>query len=178
MELHAMTIPDSFADRLFQSDVQHSYFCPGIDIDPDFVNLINNLMAAEPTQPQKVFKDYDYHNSTIWGGWSFLKAVQFDSVPKACYTIDSSTQLLVKQDSISNTTSTIDFGTKSIELRLDIDPVTTLLVPRVGFECHGRRFILDTAESWGPAYRPTVVRNKTAVIARHCLKSGLITYSS
>lgn len=176
-ELHAMSIPDSFADRLFQADTQHSFFCPGIDIDPEFVDLVNQLMSAQPSTAQKIFQDYDYHNSTIWGGWSFLKAVQFDSQPAACYTVDCAKQLLYLHDSNSDAISALDFSAQAIDIQVDISSTTTLLVPRVGFECNGKKFCLDTAESWGPAYRPTVVRNKTKVIAHHCLKSGLITYS-
>ena len=80
MELHAIPIPANFAERLFQNDVQHSFFCPGVDIDLRFVDLINQSMGTAPTEPKHLDGAPHRHNSTIWGGWSFLKAIQFDSL--------------------------------------------------------------------------------------------------
>ena len=177
LELYTLPIPENFANRLFQHSAQHSYFAPGIDIDCDFVELINNLMGTTQPPAENISGQPHHHNSTVWGGWSFLRAVQFDRQPVACYTVDVDTQIITKHDSKENLTTPIDFRSKFIELQIEIDSTPTLLVPRVGFEFQNQKLILDTAESWGPADGPFIVWDQRTVFIKHCLNSGIITYS-
>lgn len=178
MEIIAEPVSQAFADDLFRPADHFGFFNPGVDIDPDYVSLINQL--AKKNIPNKShFYDTDNHQTTVWGGWTYVRWSQVGKTPVAHYKVDLGQHSIEVQDSVAHTWSSIDFTAQEITMTVDLpsNDRPMLIVPRTGI-CHDNNLFLDTAESWGGGCKPLLVTaNTRRVTIAHNTESGLITYS-
>ena len=182
MDVIAEPIPAAFADDLFRPAEHFEFFNPAVDLDKNFVSLINQL-----SQKSEPVRDHYYHTDNnqgnVWGGWTYVRFVQLDKTPVAGYQIDLGTRLMISNDFKGNCHQLVNFSWDEIELVVELPVSNTpiLVVPRVGFKHNTKKGVktltLDTAESWGGGCQPLIVTNgaKTVTI-KHNVRSGLITY--
>ena len=182
MDIIVEPIPNAFANDLFRPADHFGFFNPAVDLDEKFVSLINQL--SEKSVPARdCFYETDHNQTTVWGGWTYVKFVQFDKTPVAGYQIDIGNQFLTITDFKGQSRQPVNFSQESIEIIVEIpqSPTPVLIVPRVGFKHNTKTgvktLILDTAESWGSGCQPLIVTNETKTVTiKHNVISGLITY--
>lgn len=166
LELWAVEVPDNFAQGLCRVGQTQRYFAPGVDIDPEFVAVVDTL-AGRDLAPSTVplsqgIVQFERQQETDWGWIPYMRAVQAGSVVASyCATHYCRDQtdfvLTVPTDSWKNQ--------------------TMLIVPRMGMQQDSDRLYLDTGH-WGPGENPVLlVHPQETLIVKHNIKSGIITYS-
>jgi len=165
LEMWAVEIPESFARGLCRPDQSQSCFNPGVDIDFEFVSVVNSLAGKAGTGSLPLnsgIVTFERQQETDWGWIPYLRAVQAGSVV-ASY---SATQWDEDRESF-----TLDVDTK------DWRDKTVLIVPRLGMAQDNDQLYLDTGH-WGPGENPIILSNpQTNLVVEHIVKTGLITYS-
>jgi hypothetical protein len=167
----AVEIPASFAKGLGVQEQTNRVFAPGVDVDPAFVQTVNELICEtadcvfNPMILDKLtpgIMQFDRQVGTVWNWIPYMRAVQAGSVV-ASY---SATQWDEDRESF-----TLDVDTK------DWRDKTVLIVPRLGMAQDNDRLYLDTGH-WGPGENPIILSNpQTNLVVEHSVKTGLITYS-
>jgi len=171
LEMWAVEIPASFAKGLGVQEQTNRVFAPGVDVDPAFVQTVNELICEtadcvfNPMILDKLtpgIMQFDRQVGTVWNWIPYMRAVQAGSVV-ASY---SATQWDEDRESF-----TLDVDTK------DWRDKTVLIVPRLGMAQDNDRLYLDTGH-WGPGESPIILSNpQTSLVVEHSVKTGLITYS-
>jgi 16S rRNA G966 N2-methylase RsmD len=171
LEMWAVEIPASFAKGLGVQEQTNRVFAPGVDVDPAFVQTVNELICEtadcvfNPMILDKLtpgIMQFDRQVGTVWNWIPYMRAVQAGSVV-ASY---SATQWDEDRESF-----TLDVDTK------DWRDKTVLIVPRLGMAQDNDRLYLDTGH-WGPGENPIILSNpQTNLVVEHSVKTGLITYS-
>jgi hypothetical protein len=171
LEMWAVEIPASFAKGLGVQEQTNRVFAPGVDVDPAFVQTVNELICEtadcvfNPMILDKLtpgIMQFDRQVGTVWNWIPYMRAVQAGSVV-ASY---SATQWDEDRESF-----TLDVDTK------DWRDKTVLIVPRLGMAQDNDRLYLDTGH-WGPGESPIILSNpQTNLVVEHSVKTGLITYS-
>ena len=184
MQVIAEPVAQTFADDLFRPSEHFEFFNPAVDINPDWVTLINQLVQKTPPH-RSVNYNTDNHQTTVWGGWTYANWVKINQQPRAEYRINLGNQTMSKSDTRGSVTGAIDFDRSHLELVVELDQTNNqpvLVVPRVGF-CHHTdqgpiSLYLDQATSWGGGCTPLLVTDQHRYVTiKHCVSSGIITYS-
>jgi hypothetical protein len=166
LELWAVEVPDSFAQGLCRVGQTQKYFAPGIDIDPEFVAVVDVLAGREPAPdspalPQGIVQ-FERQQETDWNWIPYMRAVQAGSVVAsyhAKYHCDDQTEFV------------LDVQTDKWRNK------TVLIVPRMGMQQDQDRLYLDTGH-WGPGENPVLLINlQNTLVVKHNIKTGIITYS-
>lgn len=165
LELWAVTVPRTFAQGLCQPGASQRCFNPGIDLDQQFVQTVNQLQgntASENLPLPSGIVNFKRQQDTDWGWVPYLRAVQAGSVV-AKY----STNVHVPD-------------LKYFELTVNTDQwkdQCVLIVPRMGMKQDNDVLYLDVGH-WGPGENPILlVDPQRDLIVRHNVSNGIITYS-
>jgi hypothetical protein len=165
LEIWATVVPKKFAQGLCRQGQSQSCFNPGIDIDSQFVDLINQLqnIVVGPELPLPAgIVCFERQQDTDWGWVPYQRAVHSGKIV-AKY----SAQHFIA-------------GLTQFELEVDTSAwqdQCVLIVPRVGMKQDNDVLYLDVGH-WGPAVDPIllVCPNQNLVI-KHNVINGQITYS-
>jgi hypothetical protein len=165
LEIWAVEIPEVFAQRLGQLDQSQQFFAPGVEVDPEFVSVVNNLMNKSSTQTQPLtpgIVTFERQQETIWGWVPYLRAVAAGT----CVASYSARTWAPDTDSIELNIATATWHDK-----------TVLIVPRMGMQQDLDKLYLDTGH-WGPGENPVIlVKPQHNLVVEHSVRNGIITYS-
>jgi len=165
LEIWAIEIPDAFARGLCRPGKTQSYFSPGVDVDSQFVNLVNELSGkgsngGDPL-PEGIV-NFKRQQQTDWDWVPYLRCVQAGNLAASCLTQQY-------QDDINEFVLNVPTDTWHDQ--------TILIVPRMGMSQDTDKLYLDTGH-WGPGENPIILVNpKTDLVIKHNVKTGIITYS-
>lgn len=165
VEMWAITVPERFAYGLYQTDQQLECFNPGVDVNQDFVNLINRYQNIDVSGPDSLPQGIVYFSrqqDTVWGWIPYMRAIQAGKIVAQYQTARH----------IPNTTH--------FEMEIDTSEWKNqhvLIVPRAGMKQDQDKLYLDTGH-WGPTENPVLlVRPTQNIIVKHNVKNGRITYA-
>ena len=165
LEIWAVEIPESFARGLCRPGQSQSCFNPGVDVDFEFVSVVNSLAGKAGTGSLPLTSgivNFERQQETDWGWIPYMRAAQAGSVV-ASY---SATHWDEDRESFLLDVDTKDWRDK-----------TVLIVPRMGMAQDNDRLYLDTGH-WGPGENPIILsKPQTNLVVEHSVKTGLITYS-
>ncbi len=165
LEIWALPIPYSFAQGLCRLGQSQQQFSPAVDVDHEFVSLINKL--AGKTQSlggilSNGIVNFERQQDTDWGWVPYLRAALSGKV--------------VGRYCAQHWQPTVEDFVLNIDTKDWRDSVV-LIVPRMGMEQDADRLYLDTGH-WGPAENPILVVNPTGQLqVQHSVQNGIITYS-
>lgn len=165
LEVWAMEISNNFAQGLCVPGQSQECFAPGVDVDSEFVFLINQLanktLVSPPVLPCGIVH-FEREQETAWGWIPYLRAVQAGQ----CVSRYSATHRDDHTRSFVLTIPTAAWQNK-----------TVLIVPRMGMQQDSDKLYLDTGH-WGPGENPIMLVNPTSnLLVEHSVLNGLITYS-
>lgn len=175
LELWAVEVPDAFAKALCKTEKHnkktiHSpgvdFFSPGVDIDQNFIDLINQLSnrtadTLVKSLPQGIVK-FMRQRDTDWGWTPYMRAIQAGTVVGG-YVADAYDPTFIR---FSMSIPTDQWQNSNV-----------LIVPRMGMQQDHDRLYLDTGH-WGPAEDPVLlVHPQHDLIVRHNVQDGQLTYS-
>jgi hypothetical protein len=181
LEIYACEIPLVFGKGLLQLRANQG-FTPGIDLEDQFVKLINQL--GFPAHQDEIFKDLDELTAvdpgqdTEWGWIPYLRLCVNNGVLVGGYSVDANQ---VEIDFVNLPTKKhIDFDQQSISFVVDTKKYQdkcVLLVPRVGMSHNHHRLYLDTGH-WGPTQYPVILnRPRSNIVVEHDLFTGDINFN-
>lgn len=188
-ELWAYEVPDTFAAGVMYSQTGpiENHF-PGVDIDPAFVQLINeyiaitnNSNATTPVFPalESSLVILDQKLDTPWGWLPYQRAAVTRSNIVGSYVLDISKADITKTDAKGMRTIPFDFRASKQSLEVDTSPwksSNVILVPRVGMRSGKQEMYLDTGH-WGPVDGPAMLVKPTENLqVYHSVRSGAIKY--
>ena len=165
LELWAVEVPESFARGLCRPGQRQSYFNPGVDVDQEFVSVVNLLagkISAVDLPLTSGIMNFERQQETDWEWVPYLRAVQAGSVV-ASYSAkhwDENKEFFV-----------LDIPTNHWKNS------TVLIVPRMGMQQDTDKLYLDTGH-WGPGEDPILlVKPQASLVVAHHVRDGTITYS-
>lgn len=171
LEIWAAEVSDSFA-RSIQQIVPgpNKFFNPGVDIDPEFVSTINELICksnfstftsipAVELKPGIV--EFDCDASTVWGAGAYRRAVHMGSCV-ASYCVKYRDNVT---ESLTINVPTENWRDKNL-----------IIIPRSGMKQDNNKIYLDTG-SWGDNDHILLVKPQTPLVVTHNVRNGIITYS-
>ena len=181
LEIYACVVPDSFAQGLINPRPS-SGFNPGIDIDVNFVNLINEIgfpgNYVTNTTPATALTRLDPGVDTEWEWIPYLRLCVNNGSLVAGYYLDAND---ISINFINDITTSIDFTQQQLQLTVDTAPwrdSSVILVPRVGMQHNSHRLMLDTGH-WGPTLDPVIVTRPLGNITiTHNFYNGRIIYTN
>ena len=168
VEMWAMPVPSVFAKGLFKKNTEkdHDCFNPGVDIDKNFVDLINkyqNIVTPDSVELPQGIVYFSRHQETPWGWIPYMRCVQAGRVV-ARY------QIAKHVPDITHFEMEVDTSAWKNQ--------TVLLVPRAGMKQDNDVLYLDTGH-WGPTEDPVLlVRPEQNLLVTHNVQNGRIRYSS
>lgn len=184
LEIYACAVPESFAQGLI-NPTPNVGFSPGVDIDVNFVELVNKLGFPTHSVPtsawpvdQNNFLNFEVHGETDWGWMPYLRLASQNGTIVTGYTVDANS---ITTSIVNATTLPINFD--SVEQQLTFDTSSwqnksVILIPRAGMRHEDHKLMLDTGH-WGPASDPIILTRPTSnVVITHSFYSGLITYTN
>ena len=185
MEIMCIAVPDSFAHDVTLQNNDDVGFAPGIDIDPAFVNFINELAFGKTVADTAPSLSTGIHSLdtgmyTRHGHipWQRLAMHAADCV--ASYQVDVIQGTITVQDFAGRHQTPIDWNASSISVTIDTSHYhdhNLLLVPRLGLAHDQHRLILDTGH-WGPAQSPAIaVRPQSNITVTHSTRDGGLVYN-
>ena len=165
LELWAVEIPKAFASGLCRPGQWQSYFSPGVDVDLEFVNLVNELSGKVGKSNDLLLDgivNFKRQQQTDWDWIPYMRCIQGGNLAASYLTQQY-------QDDINE-----------FVLKVPTDSwhnKTMLIVPRMGMTQDTDKLYLDTGH-WGPGENPIILVNpKTDLVIKHSVKTGIITYS-
>jgi hypothetical protein len=165
LEIWAAEVPASFASGLQVIGESQSSFNPGVDIDPEFVSVVNTLSGKIPLEVLPLpagIVNFNRQQETAWGWIPYLRAVQSGQV--------------VSSYSVKYYSEDIDDFVLNIETSKWKNK-TILIVPRMGMRQDSDKLYLDTGH-WGPGENPILLVDPCGtLVVKHNVRNGLITYS-
>lgn len=166
LELWAVEVPDSFAQGLCRIGQTQQYFTPGVDVDPEFVAVVDALAGREPAPESPALSQgivqFERQQETDWGWVPYLRAVQTGSVV-AGYS--------AKHWNENKESFVLDVPTDHWKNS------TVLIVPRMGMQHDNDKLYLDTGH-WGPGEDPILlVKPQANLVVAHHVRNGTLTYS-
>jgi hypothetical protein len=181
LEIYACVVPDSFAQGLINPQ-SHSGFNPGIDIDINFVNLINEIgfpgNYITNTAPATALTRVDSGMDTEWGWIPYLRLCVNNGNLVAGYYLDANDSSI---NLVNDITTPIDFTQQQLQLTVDTTSwrdSSVILVPRAGMQHNSHRLMLDTGH-WGLTLDPVVVtRPLNNITITHNFYHGSILYTN
>jgi hypothetical protein len=181
LEMYACVVPDSFAQGLIAPNI-NTGFNPGVDIDPAFVNVVNQIgfpgNTIANTAPTTELNMLDPGVDTEWGWIPYLRLCVNNGQLVNGYCLDAND---ISVTFVNDVVVPVDFDQHSLQLTVDTTAwrnSSVILVPRVGMSHGSHRLMLDTGH-WGPTLDPVVLYRPTGnVTITHSFYSGLITYTN
>lgn len=189
LNFYAIPVGDQFAQGIvsaFTGEVNEIY--PGVDIDIDWLNCVNDLMAMtderEYVPRDRINLDpdiwpVDNKNNSPWGWIAHMRLVH-DQQPWASYALDVARAEIITTISGHETTKPFDFRASRVSMSLDTSQwqnCNILLVPRVGLRSGMHSMFLDLGH-WGPAENPVLlIKPQQNLTITHSLRSGSIKYT-
>lgn len=180
LEIYALKIPEIFSQGLINF-YENQGFTPGVDIDPEFVQLINTLgFPNHQLKSQKSLNEINIVNpgqDTEWGWIPYLRLGISCGKLISGYSINAiqSTTTFVHGPTIPT-----DLDRQFIECSVNTqnwNNQCTLLIPRAGMKHNEHKLYLDTGH-WGPTQFPAILKNPTKNIkVEHNLISGDINFT-
>jgi hypothetical protein len=157
-EMYATEISDTTVDGFQNGDETLEYFNPGIDIDTNFINLINNFITHNDSKKLKPIIDDDQLILPDWNkihkDWSWNPGHVFRSYPKQLlckYTVDYNARKMTFVD--SNGTREADLDSNSLcQMMIDTSAwrnLNLMLEPRFGLQHNHERLYIDDCRNWG-----------------------------
>ena len=183
-EIHAREISRSFAESLLITDVPNR-FSPGIDIDINFQNVINEIISnrykntSNLTQklPNGLVRFNQWNNRNYWQITIDTKTSQ--QTPLVRYEVDVNKREFIIEERDTKTVSELNNSKTNHMFLVNTSQWADkilLLIPRVGIKHENDMFYLDNANSWGPAGDPVLLVNHTNdVVIKHDFLNGQIT---
>jgi hypothetical protein len=184
LEIYACIVPDSFAQGLIYPTADVG-FAPGVDIDGNFIKLINDIgfpgkgvPATMWSNSQTQFLNFEVHNETNWGWMPYLRLCVNNGKLVSGYYVDANN---ITNSVVNNIVKPIEFNCQ--EQQLIIDTTTwgdssVILIPRAGMMHGEHRLMLDTGH-WGPTLDPVILNRPTSnIVITHNFHNGLITYTN
>lgn len=164
VEIWAVTVPRRFAAGLCRTVSQTGVFTPGVDVDPEFVALINSFRSQQslpdPELPQGLVM-FERQRETDWGWIPYMQAVQQGHVA-AHYAVNQH-----------------QTGRDCFEMTVDTRPwrdQCVLIVPRMGMQQDHDRMYLDNGH-WGPAESPVLlIEPQHTLRITHSVTTGHLDY--
>ena len=179
LNIYAVEIPSVFASGLGQDAVQPKQFTPGVDLDPGFVQTVNEFYGVESKQHNyslPTLKHIDPHVDTNWGWIPYMRCNPNAHVI-ARYVLSAENLTLQTTAPLLSTKQTIDFTVSEHIIPVRINTSGSLLLyPRVGMQHDTHTLFLDQGH-WGPTLSPVVITNYTGdLVITHNFRNGDITY--
>ena len=187
VEIHAVSIPQSFAVELTQYKVNTGEFAPGIDLDNQFVACVNLLITKKYKTAIKAKTKINLlpginaveKSFTVWGQNAYARAILAGQCV-AKYTIDANLSTISTTIFDTTTTELINFDIRQHQLCIDTQAwkdQTVLIVPRAGMQHGSHKLYLDTGH-WGTAQDPVILHlPQQPLTVSHRLTSGVIHYN-
>ena len=180
LEIYACAIPEIFAQGLI-NHYHNQGFTPGIDIDPRFVQLINQFgFPNHQTEPRASLEELTIVNSgqdTEWGWIPYLRLCVNNGQLISGYSINAGQATTTF---VNGPTVPTKLDVQSIECCINTQDwinQCTLLIPRAGMKHGKHKLYLDTGH-WGPTQFPVILRNPTKnVKVEHNLINGDINFT-
>lgn len=180
LEIHAVEISNSYMNKLYDfKDLDG--FEPSIDIQRDFVKLINSLGFSNFNLEEKNLAngiiEFNYQAS-YFGHNSYLN-LSNQSTLVAEYNVDVNNLELIINDSSNSFTQEINFEIDEVDLFISDstwNEKNILIIPRVGIKSDNQKLYLDRGH-WGPMNKPVILNNCYDVVkVTHSLKTGQLNY--
>lgn len=189
LNVYAVPVPESFAQGLL-TDVNGpiNELYPGVDIEVDFVNCVNQLIAITnecefTPRPKHNIEPglyaIDNKNNSPWGWIPYLRLTH-NQTPDAWYSLNvAEAAVTAKVNDQEPQTKPFDFRASRISLEIDTalwKNQCVILIPRVGLRSGEHNLFLDTGH-WGPTESPMLlVKPQHPLIVTHSLRSGALKY--
>jgi hypothetical protein len=183
VNIYACTVSDRFTKLVQFTGSDVDGFDPGVDVDLEFVNLINQLgFPAYVPPPQPINQNLIFFNcyeKKQWGWMSHLKLLSIDSKLVAGYTLNTEEMSITLNDSTGVSVNNINFDATYQNLTINMEEWSgqnVLLVPRVELSCNNKTLILDNS-GWGPV-APVIIANsqQSNILFSHNLLTGSVNY--
>lgn len=179
LNIYAVKIPRVFAQGLGTEAIQPRQFTPGIDINSDFVKIINEFRGISTTsqnQDLPTLKLVDPHVDTNWGWIPYMRCLDAAECV-AQYHLDAETTTITTTVQDCNIVMPVDFDQNQHSMTITVDArEPMLLIPRVGMQHQGHVMFLDQGH-WGPTQVPCVISDYQGQMSvEHCFLSGDIQY--
>ena len=181
LEIYSCVVPDQFAQGLIDPHPTTG-FSPGIDIDTNFVNFINEIgfpgNSITNTTPVTALTRLDPGVDTEWGWIPYLRLCVNNGSLVAGYYLDAND---ISINFVNGITAPIDFAQQQLQLTVDTTAwrnSSVILVPRVGMQHNNHRLMLDTGH-WGPTSDPVILtRPIDNITITHNFYNGRIGYTN
>ncbi len=179
VKIHACAVSDRYVKTIQVAKNDISGFDPGVDIDPNFVNLINELgfskhLPSELALSQRLISFNCHKESHYWGWNTHLKLLSVNSSVVAEYSVNTKSVSIMRHDATGTSTNDIDFNVKTQELLIDTKDwanQNVLLVPRVQLNHDNISMTLDDG-CWGPIQPVILIKPQHSVTFSHSLFTG------
>lgn len=180
-EVCAIEVPNILATRLMNLN-KPNRFTPGIDIDQNFLNIINETISnrqkdisnVNNTLERGIVNFNQWNNQNYWEIFNKIKTTPIDPVVR--YELDVNKKRFLVKEQYKTKDLLIDELGNGYQFTLNTDDWVdkiVLLIPRVGMK-HGDSILyLDNANSWGPTADPVLlVKHTKNVSIYHNFLSG------
>lgn len=181
LEIHSIPISNSYKKKLLDFRDMHG-FDPGIDINKNFVKLINSLGFDDFCLPCKdVTKGIlEFEHEKCFEGYnSYLNLVNENTLA-AYYSIDTKKLEITTGDKLGKEKKDLNFEVDEINLLLDNSNQNSeniLIIPRVGCKTGKHKLYLDKGH-WGPMNKPVILNQYHSLVKiTHSLITGELTYT-
>ena len=183
VKIYACSVSDRFVQTIQHTGSETPRFDPGVDIDPNFINLINELGFLNYTPSESVLNQriisFNCHEKKEWGWLPHLKVLSVDSQVIAEYTINTKNLSINRRDATGDSINDIDFNAEIQELLINTKEwkdQNVLLVPRVLLNHDNNSLILDDG-CWGPIQPIILIKPQDNIIFSHNLLTGNIKFN-
>lgn len=185
LNIHACAVPDRFVQLLLRYRGQKDFdrFDPGVDVDVNFVNLINELGFSGHTIPDPISVEglvpLDLRKQKRKAWMSDFNILSIENKIVASYTFSAKDVKLIKNDALGQSITDIDFAALYEDLIIDTkdwEEQNLLLVPRVLMKHDNLSMWLD-AGCWGPMNPIIAIHPKSHIKFKHDLLDGKVTYN-
>ena len=178
VKIYACIVSDRYAKTIQFAKNDISGFDPGVDVDSNFVNLINKLgfpkhIPLESTLSHGMIS-FNCHKESQWGYATQLTLLSVDSNVVAEYSVNTKSVSIMRHDATGTSTNDIDFNVKTQELIIDTKDwadQNVLLVPRVQLNHNNSSLTLDNG-CWGGIHPVILVKPQHSVTFSHNLLTG------
>lgn len=178
VEVYAVIVPDSFAAGLGHHNTGGGSFCPGVDIDQQFIDIVTNISQSKISTTHPLLSpgihEFDDEIETIWGWIPHMRCITKQQLPVAQYSVNAETCTISRNDKIDP----VNFDDQWIELIVPIptNSAPVIMIPRA-YIAHGEKILyLDTGH-WGPTRKPVIVnRCSGQLILQHNVYRGQINW--
>jgi 16S rRNA G966 N2-methylase RsmD len=185
LNLYAVEVPNRFAQGTQYPKPKNAGFNPGVDIDLNFIKLINEIgfplhtvNIDDPLKSGIIHVSQQFETPWSWMPYLRLATTLGRIVAGYKLNVDTQSNIIIE----NNNTNTLDINFTATKQTLMIDTSewknkTVLIVPRVGLSQDGYQLNLDSANNWGPAVDPILLVNPdNDIVVTHDMYTGKIEY--